>query len=135
MGLCCDKGSLPSNGPRVPIPKKIREAVWEKYYRDSDDGACYCCGTDINRLNRGWHCAHVVAYVKGGRNEVNNLRTCCPKCNLSMGDQNLYVYIQVKGLTGPGSQSVKKYLEKHPSQQGDTRTNNWVKNKKNKGTK
>lgn len=61
---------------------------------------------------------------------LENLRTCCRHCNLSMGDQNLYVYIQGKRLTGPGARNVKAYLDRHPLEKFDKRTNNW-----GKGTK
>ena len=109
------------------IPKHVRDNVWIKYNGNGSRGICYACGTKVNRYNAGWHCSHVISDSKGGEETVENLRTCCRHCNLSMGDQNLYAYIRDKGLTGPGSRNVKSYLNRHPSQKFDKRTNNWGK--------
>jgi hypothetical protein len=98
------------------IPKRVREAVWKKYHNDSNTGICYACGITIQRYNRGWHCSHILSDVKGGEEIVENMRTCCPHCNLSMGSQNLYVYIKEKELTGPGRKNVEAYLQAHPDQ-------------------
>jgi len=111
--------------PKDKIPKAVREAVWEKYHGTKSTGVCYSCGERIQRYNKGWHCSHVLADAKGGEETVENLRTCCPHCNLSMGDQNLYVYMKAHNMKGPGKTNVNKYLKKHPSQHLDTRTNNW----------
>lgn len=110
---------------REPIPLQVRNTVWETYHGIKQVGVCYCCGTPIERYNKGWHCSHVVAHNKNGPTTVENLRTCCRKCNLSMGDQNLYTYIREKHLTGPGSKNAQRYLKQHPSQILDVRTNNW----------
>lgn len=126
--------ALDNNAPvkrkKDRIPKKVRDDVWYKYHRDETYGECYCCGKFIHRYKAGWHCSHVVADVKSGPEIVENLRTCCPHCNLSMGDKNLYAYIRDKKLNGPGAKNVKAYFKQHPSQIFDTRTNNWTKNKK-----
>lgn len=111
------------------IPTEIRNAVWNKYHGDRLRGVCYACGCSIERYNAGWHCSHVLAREKGGSIDVDNLRTCCPHCNLSMCDQNLYAYIRNKRLLGPGSHNVPYYFSLHPDQINDTRTNNWRKNK------
>lgn len=107
------------------IPKATRNAVWTKYHGEANTGICYCCGIRVQRYNAGWHCSHVLSEDKGGPTTVENLRTCCRHCNLSMGNCNLYVYIQNKNLTGPGSKNVRNYLQHHHSQQNDKRTNNW----------
>lgn len=111
---------------RKRLTKEIRDEVWNKYH-NSDIGKCYCCNKEIERYNAGWHCSHVKAWNKGGEDVINNLRTCCRKCNLSMGDQNLYVYIKEKELKGLGSQNVETYLDNNRSQIFDKRTNNWKK--------
>lgn len=116
----------PSDTKRYRIPQEIRNKVWTTYHGEKDTGICYCCGTKIERYHAGWHCSHVVALDKGGPTTVENLRTCCQHCNLSMGDQNLYVYIKDKGLNGPGSRNVNNYLLRHSSQINDKRTNNWA---------
>jgi 5-methylcytosine-specific restriction endonuclease McrA len=110
---------------REPIPHEVRTTVWETYHGIKQVGTCYCCGVPIERYHGGWHCSHVVAHHKNGPTTVENLRTCCRKCNLSMGDQNLYTYIREKQLRGPGSKHATAYLKQHPSQIFDVRTNNW----------
>jgi 5-methylcytosine-specific restriction endonuclease McrA len=117
--------SKPITKKRDPIPLQVRNTVWETYHGIKQIGTCYCCGIPIERYHGGWHCSHVVAHHKQGPTTVDNLRTCCRKCNLSMGDQNLYTYIQEKKLTGPGSKNATRYLKQHPSQIFDVRTNNW----------
>lgn len=118
---------------REAIPSSIRNEVWNKYHGNSIRGRCYCCNVALNRYNNGWHCSHVVASNKGGKDEVDNLRVCCKHCNLSMGNQNLYVYMQDKGLTGPGSKNVASYLRRNPTQKLDKRTNNWGKTNSTSG--
>lgn len=134
LSICCihKEKAKPINNikkERQPIPRDIRNKVWIKYHGEQNIGICYSCGKTIDRYNKGWHCSHVVADAKNGPTEINNLRTCCPRCNLSMGDQNLYVYVRDKGLQGPAAANVKGYLQRHESQLNDRRTNNWRKNK------
>ena len=116
---------------RERMPKEIRDATWIKYNGPNNTGQCYCCGVTIQRYNNGWHCSHVKADVKGGETTVDNLRACCRRCNLSMGDQNMYTYMRDKNKKGPGSKNIKLYLHNHPSQQFDKRTNNWGKKSTN----
>lgn len=113
--------------PRDRIPPKIRDSVWIAYHGNKTSGICYCCGLPIQRYNAGWHCSHVISDDKKGPTTLDNLRTCCPHCNLSMGNCNLYVYIDKKKLKGPGSRNAKLYFQRHPSQINDKRTNNWGK--------
>lgn len=108
-----------------PIPKKIRTAVWKKYHKESMIGQCYACGKRIN-FTEGWHCSHVLSEVKGGKIEIDNLRTCCAHCNHSMGDLNLYIYIKNNKLKGSGSKNVNKYLKNNPSQINDVKTNHFL---------
>lgn len=114
------------------IPKAIRDAVWVKYHGNNEEGICYACNRVIER--DCWHCSHVYSESKDGKVTVDNLRTCCPKCNLSMGNQNLYAYIRDKNLKGPGSKNVAAYFKKNPSQINDKRTNNWGSNKRRNNT-
>lgn len=125
MGNCCIK-SQKKPEKRKPIPKKLRNTVWSAYHSTNNVGPCYCCGAILVRTN-GWHCAHVKSHNKGGETNLENLRTCCRTCNLSMGNCNLYVYISEKELSGPGKKNLTKYLSNHKSQKGDKRTNNWGK--------
>jgi len=115
------------NHKRDIIPAKVRHDVWLKYHGERSEGMCYCCGITIQRYNAGWHCSHVIADIKGGEEIVDNMRTCCRHCNLSMGDQNLYIYMKEKGLRGPGTKDMDAYIYLHGSQRGDRRTNNWHK--------
>jgi 5-methylcytosine-specific restriction endonuclease McrA len=111
------------------IPKDIRNSVWLKYHGSKNEGVCYCCGSSIDNKH-GWHCSHVLSRNKGGKDTVENLRTCCQHCNLSMGNCNLYVYIKKRNLKGPGSSAMDEYLTKNKSQVHDKRTNNWGKKRK-----
>lgn len=126
MGNCCPTKKKPAYEKGV-IPPKLRQQVWER-----GNGHCYVCGITVDK---GWHCSHIVAEVKGGPTTIDNLRVCCSHCNLSMGDLNLYRYIDsqiAKGmkLTGEGVDHYQSYLKKNPQYRSDTRTNNWGKSKK-----
>ena len=114
--------AVPVKRKKDVIPKKVRDAVWVKYHGEAEAGTCYCCGKDIQRYNAGWHCSHVLSDLKGGAEIVENLRTCCPHCNLSMGSQNLYVYMKEHNMPGPGKENVEKYLATHKDQINDKRT-------------
>lgn len=111
---------------KAQIPNEIRDQVWLKYHGIRTTGICYCCGTPIEKYN-GWHCSHVLSEDKGGPTRIDNLRTCCRHCNLSMGNQNLYTYIRDKNLQGPGKRHMNSYFTRHNSQLNDRRTNNWGK--------
>jgi hypothetical protein len=106
---------------KAAIPKKIRTEVWKKYHGDSFIGCCYACGCKLN-FAESWHCSHVIAESKGGLIEIDNLRTGCQHCNLSMGNMNLYSYIVENNLKGPGKRHANKYFKNNPSQIGDIRT-------------
>ena len=111
------------------IPKKVRDAVWLKYHGDALKGVCYCCGKEIERYNAGWHCSHILSDVKGGAETVENMRTCCPHCNLSMGSQNLYVYMKTHNMQGPGKENIEKYLKQHPEEKNSVNNRPHLKNK------
>lgn len=57
---------------RQAIPKSIRNAVKAKF-----DGRCAYCGQSANRLVID----HLVAVVRGGTNEIDNLMPSCFSCN------------------------------------------------------
>ena len=94
---------------RQPISMEDRLKVWTKYHGESNKGICYCCGKSISMLK--WDASHVVADAKGGNVVIDNLRSCCIKCNRSMGTKNLYVYIIETDKQGPGRKNAKKYIE------------------------
>lgn len=58
---------------------------WRVMNRDSF--RCQCCGRSP-ALERGvlLHLDHVIPWSKGGRTEVENLKTLCDRCNLGKGD-------------------------------------------------
>lgn len=110
------------------ISAEIRQEVWKKYAINENLCNCYVCGTPL--LRKGWHCSHVIAEIKGGKTIIDNLRVCCAHCNLSMGDLNLYKYIENKiekgvKIEGLGAKHYKCYLKENPQFQDDKRTNNW----------
>lgn len=126
---------FPKPYKRIAIPKKLRNQVWLKYQGENNVGLCYCCATNITRFHAGFHCAHVKAEEKGGLTVLENLRTTCRFCNLSMGTMNLYAYIVEKQLIGPGAKNAESYFSEHPSERYDKRTNNWGKNSEKKPKK
>ena len=79
----------PSNY-RIKIKKKLRRAVWEKYFKDSLQGNCYVCLKTIDYDT--FQCGHVTSVFYGGNNSISNLEPICPCCNLDMGIHNLYDY-------------------------------------------
>src|SRR5438105_12592732 len=99
---------------KKPIPPKLRNQVWEKYHGKSAVGACYTCGTTLNKSH--WHCSHVVAEKCGGKLTIDNLRVCCATCNVSMRKMNLYTYMYSKELYGPGRQHMLTYIINNPLQ-------------------
>src|SRR5579862_8442252 len=115
---------------KQPIPSALRDDVWKIYHGNKNTGKCYCCGKQIRKTHGEYHCSHVVAEVKCGETTIENLRTCCPTCNLAMGNQNLYVYMKEKDMKGPGRKNMNEYLKRHKSQIHDTRTNKKKKRKK-----
>lgn len=70
-----------------PIPKKVRGAVWRLSFGNSMDGSCYCCSTKIAYDEH--HCGHILAEVRGGKTEIDNLKPICSGCNSQMGTTNM----------------------------------------------
>jgi hypothetical protein len=102
--------------------KKMKADLWKKYFSEKESGPCYTCNISIFYCEgKGWHASHVIATSKGGFSELDNLRPCCKKCNLTMGNQNIYAYIEQNKLTGPGSSNVTAYFTTNPLQKGDVR--------------
>lgn len=124
-------GSSPgtSEDKKLRIPDTTRQDVWKKYFGNKTEGFCYVCNTPLGA--KGWHCSHVIAEDKGGVISLENLRPCCPSCNLSMGNCNLYAYAVKKFQSGEKSglaaRNSEAYFRLHPEQRNDKRTNNWGK--------
>lgn len=100
------------------ISPQKRIALWTKYQGTNFEGPCYTCGKIVNSMQ--WHASHVRAEARGGTTEIDNLRVCCQKCNLSTGVKNLYVYMIDKKLNGPGKANIEAYFKKHPEQSSET---------------
>ena len=62
------------------IPKKTRLMVYER-----DDYKCVYCGKDLYDdficKTSGITVDHFFPFIKGGMQEIDNLNTCCAKCN------------------------------------------------------
>jgi len=78
---------------RKAIPKKIRGEAWANAFGDSMKGQCYCCKKELHAFDT-WHAGHIVSHANGGKDIASNLRPTCTSCNLSMGTQNMDVFIQ-----------------------------------------
>jgi 5-methylcytosine-specific restriction endonuclease McrA len=96
-------------GRRRGVDPRLRARVWRTYHQEKENGQCYCCGDQIGR-SKAWHCAHVTARAAGGEDSLENLRTCCAACNLSMGRLNLYEFIARRKLKGPGSKILNNKI-------------------------
>ncbi|RGJ66540.1 HNH endonuclease [Eubacterium sp. TM05-53] len=60
---------------RKPIPKKIREQVYQKY-----NGHCAYCGCELEY--KDMQVDHVVSvYGNNGSNDIENLMPACRMCN------------------------------------------------------
>ena len=68
----------------IPDWQLLRLSVFQR-----DNYTCVYCGSTEKPL----HCDHVVPYSKGGSNELDNLATSCPSCNMSKGNKTLEEWI------------------------------------------
>jgi hypothetical protein len=67
-------------------------------------GHCEMCGVKLNCLQpSGWHCAHNIAWTKGGSHEKFNRRVSCPTCNMS---SSTLTFDQAKAFRAPSSSFV-----------------------------
>src|SRR5579862_983961 len=83
---------------RKTIPKKIKILVWETYIsRDKRIGKCFCCRKS-EITSDDFHSSHVISDNNGGKIEIDNLRPLCSQCNLSMGKDNMYDFINEYNL-------------------------------------
>lgn len=68
------------------IPQAVREQVWIKYSeKNTFERKCYVkwCNNIINPFN--FHVGHNIPEINGGTLDIDNLRSICARCNLSMG--------------------------------------------------
>lgn len=79
------------------IPKTLKNKVWDTYVgRRYGIGPCYCCSKNID--SKDFECGHVQAESKGGKLLLTNLRPICGPCNRSMGNENMYKFMQRTGF-------------------------------------
>eukprot|EP00965_Chrysotila_dentata_P160720 5307278-Pleurochrysis_carterae.AAC.1 len=57
---------------RKRISKGLRNEVWKSHCGENFVGACFVCAKRVTCQD--YHCAHVVAVCKGGKNDLENLR-------------------------------------------------------------
>ena len=83
---------------KQPIPKKIKQLVWNNYIGEKNGiGLCQCCQiTEISQMN--FHCGHIISEKNGGDIILNNLTPICSLCNSSMGTTNMDNFIKKHGL-------------------------------------
>lgn len=75
---------------RRAIPAYIRQLVWNKNCGENNGVArCWCC--DVAKIDKasGWDCGHVVSLVRGGSDDIANLRPICRGCNGAMGAEHM----------------------------------------------
>lgn len=80
--------------PKKQINEALKTSVWNKYIgADKGTAPCYACRT-TQITQREFDTGHVVPEIFGGETNILNLRPICRKCNLSMGAQNMDVFIK-----------------------------------------
>lgn len=79
---------------RKPIPAKLRNAVWKKWFNSSEYGNCFCCNNEIYKKAKDklktWNCGHIVSDYDGGELNEENMRCVCFECNQTMKTENLF---------------------------------------------
>jgi len=101
---------------KKPIPKKIRQLVWNKHIgEDKGVSLCLCCqSTKITQMD--FHCGHIISEVNGGDTTILNLLPICSLCNSSMGRSNLHEFQLKHGLnsnSNSNSNSISKNKKKN----------------------
>ena len=81
------------NYKKAKIPKSLSVLVYNRDFGPLYIGKCFVCESEINRDNS--HLGHIEPEYMGGETILDNLKAICPKCNLSMGTQNLNDFKQV----------------------------------------
>jgi 5-methylcytosine-specific restriction endonuclease McrA len=92
------KEPKPPKKKKEPIPAAIKTLVWNKWTGEKEaEAGCYCCRVTTISM-RHFHCGHVISESKGGKMDCENLRPICSSCNLSMGSQNMDLFIEKCGF-------------------------------------
>lgn len=69
----------------IPNWDEIRQFVFKR-----DGFTCQYCGDTDSDLE----CDHIIPFVSGGSDELDNLTTSCVSCNRSKGSKSLYDWLQ-----------------------------------------
>jgi 5-methylcytosine-specific restriction endonuclease McrA len=72
---------------KLPIPRILRQKVWETNIGDKFWGNCFTCKMRLNTLE--FACGHIVSEFKGGKMVLENMKVVCKSCNSKMGTQNM----------------------------------------------
>jgi 5-methylcytosine-specific restriction endonuclease McrA len=74
------------NSVKTKIPRSLREQLWIKDNGLTFESKCQVtwCKNIITPFT--FHAGHNIPESKGGRTDLSNLKTICPSCNLSMGN-------------------------------------------------
>lgn len=84
---------------RQAVPKWLRQAVWYRWVKDNTlvENKCWVSScSNVIRLDKAWHTAHVVPVCEGGETTVVNLRPVCAECNRDCQTQNLLKFNAVR---------------------------------------
>lgn len=52
---------------------------------DQSGWRCYYCWCDLSKLGRDATIDHLLQYYRGGSDEIENLVSCCRRCNSARG--------------------------------------------------
>lgn len=69
--------------------------------REKSGGVCYLCAEPID-FSGPWHVDHVLARVRGGSDDLSNLKATHVDCNLSKGDMLVEDYLRRAALSLTG---------------------------------
>jgi 5-methylcytosine-specific restriction endonuclease McrA len=73
---------------RVVARGQARFARYRQAVRDKcSDGLCYLCLKPIDFDGEEWHVDHVHPRIKGGKDDLSNLKATHARCNLAKGDK------------------------------------------------
>jgi len=79
------------------LREAVRKTVWNRYNGTNFVVPCFVnCGNNITAHN--YECGHVISRNEGGNDTIENLRTICSPCNISMGTANMEEFIAKHGF-------------------------------------
>lgn len=84
---------------RQAVPKWMRQAVWYRWVKNPAlvENKCWVSScSNLIRLDKAWHTAHVVPVCEGGETTVVNLRPVCAECNRDCRQENLLTFNEAR---------------------------------------